>query len=465
MLGPRNPAVRMRWKPTQPTLQLPDPDSMVFPDGFHWGCSTASHQVEGMNNNSDWWRYERIQGNADNFFDFSEHVQNYKSDHRRQFQSDIGLMAEGLGLNSYRFSLEWSCTEPEEGRFDDEVIERYAAMCRLMRTRGIEPMACLFHWVSPDWIWDHDNERGTGWYHPSIVDRFARFAEKVIPTLSPHVNQFLTLNEPNVYLYGGYSEAVLCPGHTIEDEELVDVYRHLLQAHVAAWKVIKQANPDAEVGIANHISPFEPVSRWNPLEAWLAARVEQGFSWSFPDAVRDGRFTLGTRRSRFISEEVADLKGTVDFMGINYYQPLWAKIAFKPMVTVDVQHPYSDDMRIWPDQIYTAGFLGILEIAHERYELPTHVLENGRSHRDDNQRREYIRQHLATLSHGINNRGVDVRGYYYWSVLDNQEWGNGFVPRLGLYEVDYDTGERTLRDSGQYYGQVIRRSHAKKATA
>lgn len=465
MLGPRNPAVRMRWQTSEPELQLPPSEATVFPDGFQWGVSTASHQVEGMNRHSDWWRYERIPGNADNFFTFTEHARNYKSDHWRQFETDIGLMAGELGLSSYRFSLEWSRIEPEEGRFDEESLQRYVSMCRLMRSRGIEPMVCLFHWVSPDWIWDHDNEYTTGWYHPSIVERFERFAAKVIPALSPHVKQFLTLNEPNVFLYGGFSEAVLCPGHRSEDKKLLPVYRHLLEAHVAAWKVIKQANPDAEVGIANHISPFEPVSRWNPLEAWIAARVEQGFSWSFPDAIRDGRFTLGTRRNRFITEEVTDLQGTVDFMGINFYQPLRAKVAFRPLISAAVQHPYSDDMGIWPDKIYTAAFADILQIAQRRYQLPIYVLENGRSHPDDNQRKEFIRQHLATLSHAINNEGVDVRGYYYWSLLDNQEWGNGFVPRLGLYEVDYDTGKRTLRDSGRYYSEIVQQSRATKVTA
>src|SRR5262249_35588063 len=136
---------------------------------FLWGAATASHQVEGEDVHCDWWRFERLPGRVRNFFNFPQMARDRKSDHWRQFDEDVGRMRHELGLRSYRFSIEWSRVEPEEGRFDFDAIERYGRMAGLLQKHSIRPMVTLFHWTSPDWIWDHSREQETGWHDPRIV--------------------------------------------------------------------------------------------------------------------------------------------------------------------------------------------------------------------------------------------------------------------------------------------------------
>jgi beta-glucosidase len=406
---------------------------------------------------SDWWRFEREPGRVQNFREFPEFGQRFKSDHWRRFPDDIDRMRRDLGLSAYRFSIDWSRVEPEEGRFDEEVIERYAGLCARMRSVGIRPLVTLFHWSSPDWIWDHDDETHSGWYHPSIVDRFGRFCARIVPALAPHVDLWVTLNEPNVFLYGGFSEGILAPGHRTPDDGLVGVQRHLLLAHRDAYRTIHEARPDAAVGIAQQITPFEANSRFHPLEAYLAARVEQGFSWTFGDSLHTGRLRFPTRSGRVYRETIDGLAGTVDFSGVNFYERMLVRLPWGFWIPgVDAVHDHFGSKEIWPREINTRAFLDVLETVDRRYGLPIYITENGRAHPDDSCRQRFLEEHLITLAHAIEERGVDVRGYFYWSLLDNQEWANGFVPRLGLYEVDYADGERTLRGTGKRYAEVIR---------
>jgi beta-glucosidase len=452
------PAVSYRRRRDDTLLQLPEARTFTFPEEFTWGSATASHQVEGDNTKSDWWRFERRAGNVKGFNEFPEFGQRYKSDHWRRFPEDIRMMRSELGLSGYRFSLEWSRIEPVEGQFDQEAIARYVEMCGLMRENGIRPLVTLFHWSSPDWIWDHESEETSGWYEDRIVDRFARFCAEVVPKLAEHVDQFVTLNEPNIFLYGSYSEGILAPGHKRKDEELLPIHRRLLRCHVEAYKIIKDARPDAEVGIAQQLCPFESRSRWNPLEAWVAAKVEQGFSWSFLDSIHTGRLYFNTRSGKRYKEPVAGLEGTADFSGINFYERMLVRVPGGLKIHgAHVEHDHHSGKEIWPKQIHTRSFVDMLQRVHERYRLPIYITENGSANPDDTKRQQFLRAHLRALGHAIEDLGIDIRGYYYWSLLDNQEWADGFVPRLGLYDVNFADGERSLRESGKQYAEVIRR--------
>jgi beta-glucosidase len=412
--------------------------------------------VEGEDVHSDWWRYEREPGNVQNFFEFPEFGQQFKSDHWRQFPEDIVRMKADLGLNAYRFSLDWSRIEPVEGQWDEAVIDRYVSLCGQMRELGIRPLVTLFHWSSPDWIWEPGNEESSGWYHPSIVDRFGAFCERVVQSLAKVVDLWVTFNEPNVFLYGGFSEGVLAPGHCRPDRELLPIQRHLLLCHRNAYRTIHESRDGAQVGIAQQITPFEPVSRWNPLEGWLSARVEQAFSWAFGDSIHTGELVLPTRSGAVIREQIEGLSGTVDFSGVNYYERMLLRIPWGVCVQrVEAIHDHFGTKEIWPREINTRAFVEILERVQSRYGLPIYVTENGRSHSDDSQRQRFLEQHLCALGHALENLDVDVRGYFYWSLLDNQEWANGFTPRLGLYEVDYSDGSRSLRDTGRRYAEII----------
>jgi beta-glucosidase len=420
-----------------------------------WGAATASHQAEGDTPASDWWRFEREPGRVQNFFNYPLFAQEKKSDHWRRFSDDIRRMRE-LGLTGYRFSIDWSRVEPREGAFDDASIARYAEICGELRAAGIRPCVTLFHWSSPDWIWDHAREEVSGWYDPRIVDRFERFCARIVPALAPHVDLFCTLNEPNIFLYGAFSEGILAPGHRRDDADLVPVLRHLLFCHTVAHQVIKAARPDAEVGIAQHLQPFEPESRFNAVEALMAAQVEQQFSWSIPDAIAEGRARLRTRSGRLHVIEVPGLAGTADFLGVNYYERALVRVPGLRVDRVEVLHDHRSTKEIWPREIYARGFLEVLSTAARRYKLPLYVTENGRAHPDDRERERFLHEHLRALGWAVAKQRIDVRGYFYWSLLDNLEWANGFLPRLGLYEVDYASGERTLRGTGRAYAEVVR---------
>ncbi|HJZ88514.1 MAG TPA: family 1 glycosylhydrolase [Polyangia bacterium] len=427
-----------------------------FPERFLFGAATSSHQVEGGDTASDWWRYERLDGRVRNFFNYPEFAQHWKSDHWRRAEDDVRRMKEELGLGAYRLSIEWSRIEPHEGQLDRAALGRYVALCAALRAAGIRPCVTLFHWSSPDWIWDHAAEQETGWYEPGIVGRFARFCEAVVPALAPHVDFFCTLNEPNIFLYGGFSEGLLAPGHRRSDRALLPVLNNLLEAHVRAQAIIKRVRADAEVGIAHSFGVFEAASSWNPVEALLAAQVEQQFTWSLLDACATGTMSYRTRDGGLHRVTVPGLAGSLDFIGVNYYERAFVRVpALFDLRRLEVLHDHHGDKEIWPREIYTRGFLEVLEAAGRRYGKPLYVTENGRAHPDDRERAAYLREHLRTLGFALTERGLDVRGYFVWSLLDNQEWAHGFRPRLGLFEVDYETGARRLRPSGRAYAELL----------
>ena len=450
----------LRRKRLQLTAGLPTGRTFQFPPGFLWGAATASHQAEGMDSGSDWWRFERTAPHMMGFADQPVFAQEYKSDHWRQFDGDVERMRDELGLSAYRFSIDWSRVEPREGQFDEAVIARYGEMVAELGANGISPLVTLFHWSSPDWIWDHARENETGWYSPDIVARFLRFVERIVPVLAPHVDLFVTLNEPNIFMYGGFSEGILAPGHHRKDRDMQPILDHLLQCHVGAYRIIKKHRPEAQVGIAHQFCPLEPESNGSPLEALVAGSMERTFTWLFPDVLKNGRYRMVTRDGTILRGEVPEAKGTADFMGVNYYERMLVRIPggwniFRTKVLND----HHDTKEIWPRDSNPAGFLALLKAVSERYQLPIYVTENGRSHPDDRARQAFLRDHLQVLGYAVDELKLPVKGYFWWSLLDNQEWANGFVPRLGLFEVDYaNGGARTLRDTGRAYAEIIRSS-------
>jgi len=412
--------------------------------------------VEGQTQHSDWWQFERQPHRVKNFRNFSNNAQEFKSDHWRQFPQDIDRMSEQLGVNTYRFSLDWARINPKKGVFDEQALERYAQLAKQMRDRGIRPLVTLFHWSSPQWIWDQQNPEKSGWYHPDVVTYFTDYVHKAVKALTPHVDFFCTLNEPNIFLYGSYSEGILCPGHKREDIDLLPVLKNLLHAHVSARRIIKEANPDSEVGIAHNYYMFEPRDNWNPLNRLVAALTEFGFTWSMADAFVTGKMVFTTRQREVFVEEIDGLKDSLDFMGVNFYERALVQMR-KPWQTREphILHGHHEDKEVWPTEIHTQGFERVLQTVHERYKLPIYITENGQATPNDQERQTFMRHHLAILAQAI-DKGIDIRGYFWWSLLDNQEWAGGFLPRLGLYEVDYHSGDRQLRGTGAAYAEIIK---------
>ena len=227
----------------------------VFPSGFLWGAATSSHQVEGHNTNNDWWAWEQ----AGRVKEFS----GVACDQYRRFESDFDL-AQQLGHNAHRFSVEWSRIEPREGEFDEAALAHYRAVVLALRQRGLEPVITLHHFTTPLWL----AQKG-GWTNPIVVERFSRFARRVVEALGNQVRYWLTINEPMVYMVMHYLDGVGPPG----EQNLSMAWRvleHLTRAHIGAYRAIHEVarahNRAAQVGVAQHLQPFLPCRPWWPPE-------------------------------------------------------------------------------------------------------------------------------------------------------------------------------------------------------
>jgi beta-glucosidase len=395
-----------------------------WPRGFLWGTATAAHQVEGGNHN-DWSRFEEEPGRI---------AQGERSglavDHWNRMAEDVALMT-ALKANAYRFSIEWSRVEPEEGRSDEAAWARYGELLRLLSEARITPMVTLLHFSLPIWMAD----RG-GVTAPDFPDRFARFAGEAARRFGPEVELWCVLNEPNVQMYLGYVTGTWPPGKK-SPAEAVQAAAGLLRAHAKAARAIRAASSRAKVGVAMNLADFQPASRWS-LPDWVAARgAATSFDWAFYDSIAAGRVRFDSPGFPRVDEALADLAGSADWFGANYYTR--NLVHFSPaepgMVALRTGTRDQTDLH---QEIYPEGLLSLLRTASKRYALPIYVTENGIADGSGDKRGPYIRSHVHAVARAI-AEGIPVRGYFYWSLMDNFEWAEGFAPRFGLYRVDYTT--------------------------
>jgi beta-glucosidase len=358
---------------------------------FFWGAATSSHQVEG-NNHNDWSEWER----AHNL-----ELSGVACDHYNRFREDFDI-AKSLGHNTHRFSIEWSRVEPEEGKFDEREIQHYRDVIAALRERDIEPFVTLWHWTVPLWF-----RNIGGWANNKAPAYFARYAEKIISAL-PEVKFLITLNETNVCTGNGYWKGIWPPGKRSLVRYIVSNH-HLSQAHIAAYKIIKKLQPDAEVGIAHNMIYFT-------------------------------KFGASIKRYIYNFFFLNSIRAHQDFVGVNYY--------FSDRDTTE-----KSDMG-WP--IDPDGFYHVLKDA-ARYKKPIYVTENGIADADDSRRSKFIQDHVMAMQRAM-AEGIDVRGYLHWSLLDNFEWAHGFKPRFGLVEINYRTMERKIRPSAFVYKGLIEKT-------
>lgn len=407
-----------------------------FPTGFLWGAATASHQVEG-NTHNDWSEWEKANANrlaraSEQSFAWNPHWSKFRTeatdpknyisgtacDHYTRFREDFDILKE-LNLNAYRFSIEWSRIEPKEGVFDERELNHYRDMVRELRKRGIEPFVTLWHWTLPVWL----AEKG-GVLARDFPTLFVRYSEQVIKALGNDVKFWITLNEPDVIISAGYLKGQWPP----MKQSLWLTYRaisKLIQAHRAAYGIIKQLSPKAQVGIAKHNVWFEAANntRWNRLLKWLA-----NILWNF-----------------WVLDKIS---GAQDFIGLNHYNHHRIDGWFNKnenKIQTDFGWEY------YPESLYHVT----MEL--KKYDKPIYITENGIADHDDDLRPRFIEESLTTLHRAIQD-GAPVRGYLYWSLLDNFEWDKGYWPKFGLAAVDRTTQERTIRNSARLYGQIAKRN-------
>jgi len=408
----------------------------LFPKDFLWGAATAAHQVEG-NTHNQWtvWELENARSLANQAHGYlGEYAgwddvtpeagkpQNYISgtatDHYNRYNEDFDLL-ERMNMNAYRFSIEWSRVEPEEGAWNAEAINHYKQYLKELRKRNIEPMVTLFHFTLPVWF----AEMG-GFERRANIKYFTRFAEKVVRELGADMRYIITINEPEVYTACSYIMEMWPPAER-NFFRAWRVMNNLATAHNRTAKIIHGMNRRYKVSIAKHSLRVYPGDK--AVLSRASAKVAQYFADDY-----------------FLKKVVKNC----DFLGVNYYQ----SIRLFGYSMHNIEQPRND--LNWPMQ--PGDIESVLVRLYQAYKLPIIITENGLADGEDLHRRWWIEETMKGLR-GAMDRGVDLHGYMHWSLTDNFEWSFGKWPRFGLAAVDYKTGKRTLRPSAVWYGKVIKK--------
>ena len=380
---------------------------------FLWGAATSSHQVEGGNHN-DWTQWEeagRLQGRIPS---------GQACDHYHRFEEDFQLFRQ-IGINAYRLSVEWSRIEPQAGQFSALALAHYQRVIAACRAQGMEPVLTLHHFTLPIWF----ASRG-GFLNPDAPALFERFVRRVVEALGDEVRFYVTINEPMIYAVMSYGLGTWPPGH----KRLTEVRKllpRLLASHQRAYRAIKESQPDAWVGLAHHMVAFEPYDPRSRLDQANSKVLHYLFN------------------RRFIQQTGS----TQDFIGLNYYSRQYTR---HPHFLTPVPAKPGAQLTDMGWEVYPEGMEMLLRDL-KGFAKPILVTENGIA-ADDYRRMQFIADHVQAVGRA-QAEGAIVRGYFYWSALDNFEWAEGYRPRFGLISVDYRTQERTLRPSADFYRRII----------
>ncbi|WP_458459615.1 glycoside hydrolase family 1 protein [Pseudobutyrivibrio sp.] len=425
-----------------------------FPKNFLLGAATAAHQVEGNNTNSDCWAQEQMPHST-----YKERS-GIASDHYNRYVEDIKLMKDA-GLNAYRFSIEWARIQPEEGVFDDDVIEHYRDVIHTCRENGVEPVVTLFHFSSPVWI-----IRKGGWEADTIVEDFEKYVSYVIKALGRELNYVCTINEANMGLqvaaisrqYMKMMQQAAEAAASVQDDGKIQMGLNLeammenmkfqaaeneaifgtsqphcfnlggsehsdlltMQCHQAAKKVIKSMYPNIQVGLTLSLHDLQPVEGGEALakEEWA-----EEFTHYVP----------------FIQDD--------DFLGVQNY----SRTLVGP--DEDLPVPEGAERTQMGYEYYPQGLENVIRAVAKDFKGSLIITENGIATDDDSRRVSFIQTATDGVAHCIAD-GIPVKGYFYWSLLDNFEWQMGFQMQFGLIAINRDTMERTPKESIKYLGSL-----------
>jgi beta-glucosidase len=390
-------------------------NSFDFPEDFLFGTAIAAHQVEGDNVNSDWWRWEQSKptdrkyplepsGNACDFW------------HR--YEEDFDL-CQKFNTNAIRLSIEWARIQPKEGEYSQEAIEHYKKILQAAKQRGLKTFVTLHHFTNPIWFAD----RG-GWASSDCVWYFTGYAKSCAELFGGLVDAFITINEPQVYALMAYTGGMWPPNKTNPWLSYY-VQLNLIRAHRSAYEAIKKVT-STPVGIAKNIVWYET----DPFGANIVDRTAAA--------------VLNYLNDTFF---LVPIVGKLDFLGLNYYFTNRIR-----NLRIDNPTDYVSDLGWW----INPGGLGHILQKLKKYNLPIYITENGLADAHDSYRTHFLRDMLIACGQAILS-GVDVRGYFHWSLMDNYEWHQGFWPRFGLVEIDRENElARKPRDSFYYYALICK---------
>ncbi|HWM03133.1 MAG TPA: GH1 family beta-glucosidase [Actinophytocola sp.] len=455
------------------TSELRATDRLEFPTGFLWGAATAAYQIEGSTTvdgrgPSIWDTFSHTPGRVD-----GGDTGDVAAEHYRNFRADVALMAE-LGLPAYRFSVAWPRVQPGgRGPANAAGLDHYERLVDELLRHDITPVLTLYHWDLPQEL-----EDAGGWGERDTAARFADYAVLVAERLGDRVPSWTTLNEPWCSAFLGHASGEHAPGRT-DPALALRTAHHLLLAHGLGTEALRGALPaGTQVSITLNLSAVMPGA--TSPEATNAVRRIDGlanrlfldplFRGHYPaDVLRD---TAGVTDWSFVSDkDLAVIDTPIDLLGINYYTPTLVDVG--PPRPGPSPWPACADVRFVPQPgpatamgwaIDAQGLRAVVHRVHEEYApIPLMITENGAAFDDelgsdggvrDHERISYLRDHLAVVHEAIES-GVDLRGYFVWSLLDNFEWAYGYSKRFGIVHVDYPTQRRVWKDSAYWYRQVI----------
>jgi beta-glucosidase len=429
-----------------------------FPSNFLWGAATAAYQIEGAwdadgKGESIWDRFSQTPGKVTN-----NDTGNIACDHFHRYPEDIAIMQQ-IGLKAYRFSVSWTRIFPDgAGMVNPAGLDFYDRLVDALLAANIEPYLTLHHWDYPQALY----EQG-GWVNRENLPVFADYAAVMVKRLGDRVRKWATFNEPGVIAWAGFVSGEHAPGIKGEIGTAVQICHNLLVAHGMTIQAIRSVNPTVDVGIVINLWPAEPASQ-NPADLLAAERLWNRSETAFMHPLFLGYYhpemldSVAHFKPQIFPGDLALIAQKLDFLGLNYYA--------RNLVNQDhefVRNPESEytDMD-W--EVCPPALRRMLNRINQEYDLPPiYITENGAAFADqvspdgkihDPRRLEYLRNHFIQTRLAMKD-GVDVRGYFVWSLLDNFEWGHGYTKRFGIVRVDYKTLKRTIKDSGKWYRRVI----------
>ena len=438
-----------------------------FPEGFHWGTATASYQIEGA------WKED---GKGESIWDRFTHTEgkirtgdtgDVACDSYHRYPEDIALMRQ-MNLTSYRFSIAWPRIQPDgSGNANPKGLDYYGRLVDELLAAGIRPFPTLYHWDLPQAL-----EDAGGWPNRDTAGRFADYAHTVAQALGDRVQSWLIFNEPQIFTLMGYRVGFHAPGRR-DRAAFLRAGHSVNLAQGEAFRAIRAVHSEARIGTAFSMSPCEPAGdaeadaeaaeRWHRfinlwfLEPALRGRYPEAFPGGLPED------EMGIREG-----DLERVRAPLDFLGINLYSRTLVAQREKGPLSIDAvpvgptggnDGPRTEfGWEVWPDALYDM----IMRVTRD-YDHPViEVTENGCSYGDgpdangvvnDTRRIDFYAGYLAAVSRAI-DAGADVRGYHAWTLLDNFEWTEGYGQRFGLTYVDFPSADRTLKESGRWYGRV-----------
>lgn len=414
------------------------PEPFRLPEDFLMGSATAAAQIEGGNSGNNWYRWSE-QGTIRDGSSFLR-----EDDHWNRYREDVALL-KSLGHKVYRMSLEWSRIEPRKGEFDAVAMKHYRDEIELLVQNGIRPLVTLHHFTHPLWLCD-EGEFET----EDVVPLFVRYVRYVVENIGDLVAEYITINEPNVYVANGYIFGIWPPGR--RSLRLAGrVYCNMALCHMAAYREIhalrsKYGFPGKTmVGVAHHLRLFTPYNRLNPLDRLAAPLLNLFFQNRSVELMARGKARFPF--SRFTGSQPGEYQ---DFIGINYYTR--SAVRFVGFRDGARRGRPKNDLG-W--EIYPHGIAKLCARFGRKYGLPVWITENGVCDNRDAYRARFIYDHLREIASAI-HRNVRIERYYHWSLLDNFEWLEGEAARFGLVHTDYATQQRTVKSSGRFYSEIIR---------